>query len=200
LQSGLVNPKNLFIKIFQMGISSKLQAGSVYFLTMTVVDWVDIFTREDYRYIIIDSLKYCQKEKGLEVYAWCLMTNHLHLIASAKENEPFSLSDILRDFKKFTSKAIVAKIKEIPESRRKWLLDRFEFAGKYNNKIEFYKFWQDGNDPKEIYSAEFLQQKIAYIHDNPVRAGWVNEPQHYKYSSAIDYANGKGLIDIIFAY
>ena len=183
-----------------MGISSKLEAGSVYFLTMTVVDWVDIFTREDYRYIIIDSLKYCQNEKGLEVYAWCLMTNHLHLIASAKENGPFSLSDILRDFKKFTSKAIVAKIKEIPESRRRWLIDRFEFAGKYNNKIEFYKFWQDGNDPKEIYSAEFLQQKIAYIHDNPVRAGWVNEPQHYKSSSASDYANGSGLIDIIFAY
>lgn len=183
-----------------MGINSKLEAGSVYFLTMTVVDCVDIFTREDYRYIIIDSLKHCQNEKGLEIYAWCLMTNHLHMIASAKANGTFSLSDILRDFKKFTSKAIVAKIKEIPESRRIWLLDRYEFAGKYNKKIEFYKFWQDGNEPKEIYSAEFLQQKISYIHDNPVKAGWVIEPHYYKYSSAIDYANGKGQIDITFDY
>jgi len=74
--------------------------------------------------------------------------NHIHLIASAKGNGPFSLSDILRDFKKFTSKAIVAKIKEIPESRRSWLIDRFEFAGKYIKIIEFYNFWQDGNEPK----------------------------------------------------
>lgn len=183
-----------------MSIKNKIESNSIYFLTMTVVDWVDIFTREDYRYIIIDSLKYCQKEKGLEVYSWCLMTNHLHLIAAAKENGPFTLSDILRDFKKFTSKTIIERIKEIPESRRKWLLDRFEFAGRYNKKIEFYKFWQDGNEPKEVYSEEFLQQKIAYIHDNPVRAGWVNEQQYYKYSSAIDYAGEKGIIDVILAY
>lgn len=183
-----------------MSIKNKIESNSIYFLTMTVVDWVDIFTREDYRYIIIDSLKYCQKEKGLEVYSWCLMTNHLHLIAAAKENGPFTLSDILRDFKKFTSKTIIERIKEIPESRRKWLLDRFEFAGRYNKKIEFYKFWQDGNKPKEVYSEEFLQQKIAYIHDNPVRAGWVNEQQYYKYSSAIDYAGEKGIIDVILAY
>jgi len=111
----------------------------------------------------------------------------------------YSLSDILRDFKKFTSKAVVQKIVEIPESRRKWLLDRFEFAGRYNKKIEYYKFWQDGNEAKEIYSSDFLQQKLAYIHDNPVRAGWVLEQQYYKYSSAIDYSGGKGLIDVIFA-
>jgi len=183
-----------------MSIHNKIESGSIYFLTITVVDWVDIFTRDDYRQIIIDSLKYCQKEKGLEIYSWCLMTNHLHLIAAGKENGQFTLSDILRDFKKYTSKAIIEKIKEIPESRRKWLLDRFEFAGRYNKKIEFYKFWQDGNEPKEIYSAEFLQQKLAYIHQNPVRAGWVNEPQHYKYSSAIDYTGEKGLIDVILEY
>jgi len=128
------------------------------------------------------------------------MTNHLHLIGVGKENGQFTLSDILRDFKKFTSKAIIEKIKEIPESRRRWLLDRFEFAGRFNKKIEFYKFWQDGNEPKEVYSEEFLHQKLAYIHNNPVRAGWVNDPQHYKYSSATDYAGEKGIIDIIFAY
>jgi putative transposase len=183
-----------------MSLKNKIESNSIYFLTMTVIDWVDIFTREDYRQIIIDSLKYCQKEKGLEIYSWCLMTNHLHLIAAGKENGQFTLSDILRDLKKFTSKAIIEKIKEIPESRRKWLLDRFEFAGRYNKKIEFYKFWQDGNEAKEVYSAEILQQKIHYIHNNPVRAGWVNEPHHYKYSSAIDYAGERGLIDVIFAY
>jgi len=183
-----------------MSIKNKIEANSIYFLTMTVVDWVDIFTRNVYRQIIINSLKFLHMEKGLEVYSWCLMTNHLHMIAAGKENGQFTLSDILRDFKKFTSKAIIENIKEIPESRRKWLLDRFEFAGRYNKKIEFYKFWQDGNEPKEVYSEEFLQQKTAYIHQNPVRAGWVNDAQHYKYSSAIDYAGEKGLIDVILAY
>ncbi len=183
-----------------MNIKNKIESGSVYFLTMTVVDWVDIFTREDYRQIMIDSLKYCQNEKGLEIYSWCLMTNHLHLIASANENRQNTLSDILRDFKKFTSKAIIQKIKDIPERRRRWLLDRFEFAGRFNKKIEFYKFWQDGNDPKEVNSMEFLQQKTAYIHDNPVRAGWVNEPHHYNYSSARDYAGEKGILDVVLVY
>ena len=183
-----------------MSIKNKIESNSIYFLTMTVMDWVDIFTREDYRQIIIYSLKYCQEEKELEIYAWCLMTNHLHLIAASKECGHYTLSDILRDFKKYTSKAIVQKIKDIPESRRNWLLDRFEFAGRYNKKIEFYKFWQDGNEPKDVYSAEFLEQMIDYIHNNPVRAGWVNEPHHYKYSSAIDYAGEKGLIEVIFAY
>jgi len=183
-----------------MSLKNKIDSNSIYFLTITVVDWVDIFTREDYRQIIIDSLKYCQKEKGLEIYSWCLMSNHLHMIASGKENGLFTLSDILRDFKKFTSKAIIQKINEITESRCNWLLDRFEFAGRYNKKIEFYKFWQDGNEPKEVYSAEFLHQKLDYIHNNPVRAGWVNKPQHYKYSSAIDYSGEKGIIEVILAY
>jgi len=169
----------------------------IHFITFSVVEWVDVFTRKDYRDIVLDSIRYCQQEKGLVVYCWCLMSNHIHLVVSARDN---NTSDILRDFKKFTSKAIIEKIKEIPESRRRWLLDRFEFAGRYNKKIEFYKFWQDGNEPKEVYSEEFLQQKIAYIHDNPVRAGWVNEPQYYKYSSAIDYAGEKGIIDVILAY
>ncbi len=182
-----------------MGIRNKITGRNVYFLTLTVVDWVDVFTRYDYREIIVNSLKYCQQEKGLEIYAWCLMTNHLHLVASAKETEKYSLPDILRDFKKFTNKAIVEKIKEIPESRRLWLLDRFEFAGRYNHKIKFYKFWQDGNEAKEINTPEFMQQKLNYVHMNPVRAGWVGEAQHYLYSSAIDYAGGKGMIDIIFA-
>lgn len=87
-----------FNKCFAMGIKNKIEAGNIYFLTMTVVDWVDIFTREDYRFVIVDSLKYCQKEKGFEIYAWCLMSNHLHLIASAKENIAYPIySAILKN-------------------------------------------------------------------------------------------------------
>lgn len=115
-----------------MGFKYKVSNDSIYFLTITVVDWIDVFTRKELAEIVIDSLKYCQKEKGMVLYAWCLMPSHLHLIASAEEN--IKISDIMRDFKKFTSKSIVAAIKEINESRKEWLLDKFEFAGRTNLK------------------------------------------------------------------
>ncbi|MEQ8581267.1 MAG: transposase [Marinoscillum sp.] len=179
-----------------MGIKNRISQGYLYFLTLTVVDWVDVFTRPVYKHHIVNSLKYCQQQKGLELYAWCLMSNHLHLIASADEEH--NLSDILRDFKKFTNKTIIASIQEEPESRRKWVLDRFEFSGRYNPKIKNYKFWQDGNDAKEITSNHFLDQKLDYIHMNPVKAEIVSEPEHYRYSSARDYAGEKGLLDLVF--
>ena len=88
----------------------------VYFLTSTVVDWIDVFTRKELAEIIVDSLRYCQKEKGLLLYSWCLMPSHLHLIVSAADGK--SISDIMRDFKKFTSKKIVQTIQTINESRK----------------------------------------------------------------------------------
>ena len=84
-----------------MGLKNKIYRGYLYFLTLTVIDWVDIFIRPDYKHIIVDSLRHCQNEKGLELYAWCLMSNHLHLIAAVREENRYTLSDILRDFKKF---------------------------------------------------------------------------------------------------
>ena len=178
-----------------MGIKNKISPGYLYFLTLTVVDWVDIFTRPYYKHIIINSLKYCQQQKGLEIYAWVLMSNHLHLIAAAKEN---NLSDILRDFKKFTSKAIVKAIQEGNESRQNWILNRFEFAGSNDKKIKNFKFWQDGNEAKEIHSSEFFDQKLEYIHNNPVVAEIVSEPWHYTCSSALDYIGETGLLEIKF--
>jgi putative transposase len=179
-----------------MGIKNRIHPGYLYYLTLTVVDWVDVFTRPLYKHVLLDSIKYCQKEKGLELYAWCLMTNHIHLIASAKEDR--SLSNVLRDFKKFTNKAIIQAIQQEPESRRYWLLDRFVFAGTHDVKIKTYKFWQDGNEAKEINTNAFLDQKLEYIHQNPVRAEIVTEPEDYLYSSARDYAGVKGLLEIIF--
>ena len=177
-----------------MGIKNKTSDEYKYYLTLTVVDWVDVFTRSRYRHVVLDSLEYCQKEKGLVVYAWCLMSNHLHLIAEAREG--FDLSDILRDFKKFTSKEIIREIMEYPESRRDWLLDRFEYAGRHDKKIKGYKFWQDGNEAKEIHTTEFLKQKLDYIHKNPVEAEYVDNPEDYRYSSARDYNGGRGLINV----
>ena len=98
---------------------------ATYFLTFTVVDWIDIFTRKDYKHIIVDSLNYCISNKGMECFAWVLMSNHMHLIVRAIP--PARLSDIVRDFKKFTSKKIIDTIEVIGESRKEWLLHKFEF-------------------------------------------------------------------------
>ncbi|GHT35793.1 transposase [Bacteroidia bacterium] len=169
----------------------------MYFITDTVVDWVDIFTRPRYKHIIIESLAYCQREKGLVIYAWVLMSNHLHIIAgtSSAENK---ISDIMRDFKKFTSKEILRTLQDdMRESRREWMLNRFEYAGKQDKKIKHYKFWQEKHNVQEIYTADFYDQKLNYIHQNPVTAEFVNRADEYRYSSAIDYADGKGLLDVM---
>ena len=172
----------------------RLFEGELNFITMTVVDWVDIFTRPEYALILIDSLEYCQKNKGLNVHAFVIMSNHVHMIISAKEG--IRLSDAIRDMKKFTSKAIIKAIQEIPESRKKWMLDRFEFKGRYNYKIKDYKFWQDGNRAKSIHMQTFMLQKLNYIHQNPVKAMMVFEPEQYIFSSAANYAGQKGILEV----
>jgi REP element-mobilizing transposase RayT len=170
--------------------------GEVYFVTDTVVDWVDIFSRPRYKNIILESLQFCQAQKGLLIYAWVLMTNHLHMIVGA--NEDNKVSDIMRDFKKFTSKEILRVLKtDIQESRREWMLNRFEYAGRNDKKIKNYRFWQEGNDAQEIFLQDYFNQKLNYIHQNPVRAEIVNNPEDYRYSSAIDYAGGKGLLNVV---
>lgn len=82
--------------------------NATYFLTFTIVEWVDVFTRKEYKIVVAYSLNYCVENKGLEIFAWCLMSNHLHLVCRAKAG--YILSDIVRDFKKFTAKAILEKI------------------------------------------------------------------------------------------
>jgi REP element-mobilizing transposase RayT len=153
------------------------------------VEWVDVFTRKEYRDILLDSIRYCQKGKGLILYAWYLMSNHVHLVVSAVNNDT---SDILRDFKKFTSKQIIKAIEENPvESRKEWMLKIFKDAGEQNSRNKYFQFWRQDNQPKELYSERFTSQKLAYIHNNPVEAGIVDKAEEYLYSSARDYYNGK---------
>ena len=123
-------------------------------------------------------------------------SNHLHtIVGSTGENK---VPDIWRDFKKFTSKEIIRTLLvENTESRREWMLNRFEYAGKNDKKNKQYKFWQDGNDAQEIYLNDYFDQKLNYIHQNPVKAELVNRAEDYRYSSAIDYACGKGLLEVM---
>jgi len=169
-----------------------------HFITLNVVDWVDIFIRPVYKQIIVHSLNHFIATKGLNVYAWCLMSNHLHLVVSAR-NE--NLSDILRDFKKFTSKQIIeAIINNKQESRRDWMLKIFKEEGSKNSRNKEYQFWRQDNQPTELYSPKFVFQKINYIHNNPVESGIVEKAEDYLYSSAKDYhATRKcGLLDLEF--
>ena len=169
--------------------------NATHFLTFTAIEWIDVFTRKDYKLIIVDSLNFAIRERGLECYAWVLMSNHMHLVAWAKP--PFRLSDFMRDFKKFTSKKIVAAIKEIGESRREWLLHKFEYEAKSTGRAENYKLWQDGGHP--IYlerDVERYRQRVNYTHQNPVRQMIVENAAEYLFSSARDYEGRKGLVNV----
>jgi len=167
----------------------------IYFITYSVVEWIDVFTRPVYKDIIVESLKYAQQSKGLIIHAWVIMSNHIHLIASTKENH--SLSDILRDHKKYTAKQIIKKIQENPEeSRKNWMLWLFASHGNRNPNNKEYQFWQQDNHPIELDTTEMMDQRLEYLHNNPVKAGLVYEAEEYPYSSAIDYAEGKGMLEI----
>ena len=166
----------------------------IHFVTFAVVGWIDVFTRRDYADIVIDSLQFCQQNKGLQLRVWCIMSNHVHLIASARDK---NLSDILRDLKKHTSTKIIKAIAEHGgESRKEWMLPLFRQAGASNSRNTTNQFWQQDNHPIECYSQEFTKQKVDYVHDNPVSAGIVSRPEDYNYSSAIDYCGGKGFLPI----
>src|SRR6185369_1475828 len=170
----------------------------IHFVSFAVVEWVDVFTRKEYRDIFVDSLKYCQEKKGLVLHAWCIMSNHIHLVASSQTED---LSGALRDLKKFTSKQIIKAIQQNKtESRRDWMLSIFKQKAELNARNSEFQFWRQDNQPKELFSPAFSVQKLEYIHNNPVEAGIVQRPEDYLYSSAMDYAAAKncGLLKINF--
>jgi putative transposase len=159
----------------------------LYFVTFTVIAWLDVFIRQEYRDIFLDSLRYCQKHKGLEVCAYCIMSSHVHLIIG--RNSEQSLQGIIRDIKKYTSVKITEAIyKNHRESRRKWLLGFIAKAGERNPNNLYNQFWQQHSHPIQLNTNSIVEQKLNYIHNNPVKAGIVLSPEDYLYSSAINYA------------
>jgi REP element-mobilizing transposase RayT len=164
-----------------------------HFITATVVDWIDVFTRKVFRDEVIKCFDYCIKNKGMIIYGYVIMSNHIHMVVQSKDGK---LSDLLRDFKKFTATAILHKIQTEPESRREWMLERFKLATQSHSRNKNYQFWQYGNHPEEIYTNKFMWSKLDYIHLNPVRSGLVEKASHYIYSSASNYVNDSGLIII----
>ncbi|ARV11916.1 transposase [Gilvibacter sp. SZ-19] len=164
---------------------------AAYFVSFATVNWVDVFTRAVYFNVLAKSLSFCRANKGMEVYAFCFMPSHVHLIFRSKHGEHSSL---LRDFKRFTSKQLLETIQSHSrESRKEWLLSMFSIAAKGNNDVWHFQFWQHHNHPIELWSNKVIKQKLDYIHNNPVKAGFVTKPSHWKWSSARNFS-GKGSI------
>ena len=164
-----------------------------HFITITVVDWIDVFSRKSYRDTVIECLEYCINNKGMIVYGYVIMSNHIHLIIQSRASK---LSDLIRDFKKFTAKSILEKIQTEPESRKEWMLERFKKATETHSRNKNYQLRKYGNYPEEIYTNKFMWSKLDYIHLNAVKAGIVEKASHYVYSSASNYINNSGLIAI----
>ena len=166
-----------------------------YFVSFAVIHWIDLFIRNEYRDILLDSLSFCQEKKGLEVHAWCIMTSHVHLIIGTNGNP---MQNILRDFKSFTSKKLREAIHENSfESRKEWLLQMMYETGLENSNNRGFQLWQQHNHPIELSTNEMIDQRLHYTHYNPVEAGFVSSPEDYLYSSARDYAGEHGLLKIV---
>ena len=134
--------------------------SSAYYLTFQVVFWIDLFTYPKYRDVVIESFKYCQQEKGLEIFAWVIMSNHIHLLARSKEN---NLSGTIRDFKKFTSKAFIELISTSGDSRKEWMLRLFQHVAKRQNKEGNFQVWTHENHAIEVYGNSFKQKLTIFM-------------------------------------
>ena len=159
-------------------MSAKLKARDSiipYFITITVVGWVEGLSRPFYKDILLDSLKHCQTEKGLLIHAWVIMNNHAHLVIS--EGGDNDLPGIVRDCKKYTSRTIVNAIaNNKQESRKEWMLNMFSFAGTRNKANDKYQFWQEGYHPIALDTEDKLKQRLNYLHENRYGQVWFGKP------------------------
>ena len=168
--------------------------SAAYFVSFATVYWIDVFTRQEYFKVLGDSIDYCRRKKGMELFAYCFMPSHVHFIFRSDREDP---SGLLRDFKMYTSKKMIESIEGHPqESRKEWLLWMFEKAAKKKGNVSRYQFWQHHNKPIEIWSPKVIKQKLDYIHNNPVVSGFVTEAIDWKYSSARNYADDHTVLEI----
>ena len=174
-----------------------------------MVGWLDVFTRNEYKDLFLESLQFYQKNKGLEIHAWCILTNHGHLVFRSINDQKPEL--LIGDIKRFTSQSIVKSIQEnsrdpslkgelAKQSRREFLLDFFKKEAEKSSNVKHYQFSRHDNKPIELWSNKVIQQKIDYVHNNPVEEGLVYKPEDYVYSSATNYAGQKGLVDDVIVF
>ncbi len=159
----------------------------LYFITSTIVEFISIFTSEKYCKII-DSLLFSREQKDLKIIAYVIMDNHFHAILEAE-----NLSDKIKAIKGFTAREIV---KQLEIDNNKWILDQLHFYKKKYKIKSTYQIWQEGVHPQLIENHDVALQKINYIHFNPVKKGFIAKPEYWTFSSASNYANGTGVMEI----
>ncbi|MEA1913764.1 MAG: transposase [Campylobacterota bacterium] len=159
-----------------------------YFMTCTILHWIPIFTRIDTTTIIFDSLKYLQQSDNLKLYAYVILENHLHLIASSHD-----IAKSMQKFKAHTAKEILSYLQM---QNVKTILDQLAFYKKAHKKQSTYQLWQEGISPRLIQNDQMMLDRINYIHNNPIKRGYIEEAKYWRYSSARDYEGVKGLIDV----
>ena len=168
--------------------------NAMHFLTLSTVGWIDIFTSGYCRQCLIRNLTYCQKNKGLVIFAYVIMSNHIHIICRASDG--YLLSNVIRDFKSYTAKQILKLLQDKKDKRIGWMFEALKFYARFNKRNAYQQVWQQNNHPIELVSPNFINQKIDYIHNNPVRAGIVENYEDYICSSARNYAGKAGLINV----
>ena len=159
-----------------------------YFLTMTVVDWLPIFANREVADIILNSLRYLQEEKKAKLYAYVIMKSHVHCVVQSDE-----LKKVIQSFKSYTARAIIDYFTERQNADILRKLKQNKLS--YKTKSE-YQVWQEGSHPKEITTDTMMYQKIEYIHNNPVRKGYVEEASFWHYSSAQNYEGKQGVMNV----
>ena len=159
-----------------------------HFMTCTVVEWLPVFTRPETVQILLDCWSYQQEHAGLRLYGYVVLENHLHFIAQAQD-----LNKCVRSFKSFTARQIIDYLQVHHGDR---LLDRLRFSKRAHKADREYQFWQEGVHAELVFSEAMIQEKLNYIHDNPVKRGYVSLPEHWRYSSASQCKGLAGLIDI----
>ena len=160
-----------------------------YFLTCTVVGWLPVFTRPETVQILFDSWRFLQDNNRMKVYGYVILENHLHLIASSGD-----LSKEVGDFKSFTARQI---LNFLEQQNAHLLLEQLKWHKAKHKADRDYQLWQEGSHPQQIQNEEMMRQKLDYIHQNPVVRGYVEEPVHWRRSSARNYAGLQGLIPVV---
>jgi REP element-mobilizing transposase RayT len=153
------------------------------------VKWLPVFTRPDTVNIIFDSWRFLQRERGIALFGYVILENHLHWVAKGA-----SLAESVKNFKSFTARSIVDHLEKL---NVKTLLDQFRLHKATYKKESEFQVWQEGSQPKQIQNDEMMEQKLEYTHNNPVKRGYVDRPEHWRYSSARNYLGLPGLIDVV---
>lgn len=160
-----------------------------YFMTCTIVGWLPVFTRREAVEIVLESWKHAQENRDFKLFGYVILENHLHLVAAAPQ-----LSDVIQRFKSFTARQIVELLERNGERTLLWQLHSHKLPHKTESQ---HQVWEEGSHPQQIQNDAMMWQKLEYMHDNPIRRGYVDDPLHWRYSSARNYTGQPTLIDVV---